>query len=91
MDSAILDFLLHPTAVAGEDGMAAFKALVKSYFARGGFALQGNIVNRDMLIEAKADPDRYRNLQVRVCGWNEYFVRMNGAMQDTFIAQLTEV
>ena len=91
VDSAILDFLLHPTAVAGEEGMAAFKALVKSYFARGGFALQGNIVNRDMLIEAKADPDRYRNLQVRVCGWNEYFVRMSGAMQDTFIAQLSEV
>jgi formate C-acetyltransferase len=40
-----------------------------------------------MLKQAQKDPEKYATLQVRVCGWNEYFVKLTKEMQDKFIRQ----
>ena len=90
VDSATFDFILHPSAVSGDDGLCALKGLIDSYFGSGGFAVQGNILNSKMLREAKENPQKYKNLQIRVCGWNEYFVRLSDDMQETFIRQCEE-
>lgn len=90
LNSAIFDYVLHPSAVDGEKGLDDFVSLSKIFFDHGGFAMQGNVVNRDMLIKAQKDPAKYSTLQIRVCGWNEYFVRMSKAKQDYFIASSEE-
>ncbi len=87
LDGAPLDFMLHPSAVEGEKGLDALVSIVELYFARGGFTIQGNVVNADTLKEAQKNPDKYKNLQVRVCGWNEYFVNMSLVRQNDFIAR----
>ncbi len=87
VDGSPLDFLIHPSAVEGEEGLEVFRSLVQTYFKKGGFAIQGNIFSVDTLRKAQVDPSSYRNLQVRVCGWNEYFVNMKKSMQDSFIAR----
>ena len=91
VNAAVLDFVLHPSAVEGDKGLDDFKSIIRIFFENGGFAIQGNIVSAEKLRAAQNDPAKYSTLQIRVCGWNEYFVRMSGAMQDTFIAQLSEV
>lgn len=90
LNSAVLDFILHPSTVEGTKGLADFQSLIRIFFANGGFAAQGNIVNADILKAAQQNPEKYATLQVRVCGWNEYFVRMNKGKQDLFIRQCTE-
>ena len=35
----------------------------------------------------EAFPEKYATLQVRVCGWNEYFVKLSKVKQDMFIKQ----
>lgn len=85
IDGAPLDFMLHPSAVSGEKGRRVLGQIIKSYFAGGGQMIQGNIVSAEMLEKAVADPDSYRNLQIRVCGWNEYFVNMKPEIQKDFI------
>ena len=87
LDSAILDFVLHPSAVEGEKGLEDFKSLIRVFFAYGGFAAQGNIVTGEKLKEAQLHPEKYSTLQIRVCGWNEYFVKLSKAKQDMFIRQ----
>ena len=87
VDGSPLDFLVHPSAVEGDDGLCALIAVIKTYFARGGSAIQGNIMSAETLRDAQAHPENYRNLQVRVCGWNEYFVHMKKFLQDDFIAR----
>jgi formate C-acetyltransferase len=87
VDATVLDFILHPSAVEGEKGLRDFKSLIKVYLDNGGFAIQGNIVSRDTLIDAQQHPEKYATLQVRVCGWNEYFVKLNKTKQDMFIKQ----
>jgi len=90
VDSATLDFMLHPSAVSREKGLRDFKNVIKTFFAYGGFALQGNVVSADTLKQAMIEPEKYSTLQIRVCGWNEYFVKMNKEMQKMFIADYSE-
>lgn len=85
VDGAPLDFIIHPSAVEGQAGLEAMKALIRMYLKKGGFAIQGNILSLEQLLDAQAHPEKHQNLQVRVCGWNEYFVNMSRLVQDDFI------
>lgn len=85
--AGMVDVVLHPSAVAGERGLAAFRGLVKAYFRLGGHSIQCNIVDSKTLRAAQADPELYRNLQIRVCGWNVYFVELEKVLQDSFIRE----
>lgn len=85
VDGAPLDFIVHPSAVEGEEGIEAMKALIRIFFRGGGFAIQGNIIDLATLLDAKEHPEKYPTLQVRVCGWNEYFVNMHEKVQNDFI------
>ena len=87
LDGVPFDFILHPSAVEGEKGLDDFVSLVKIFLACGGFAMQGNVISREILKEAQLNPEKYATLQVRVCGWNEYFVKLNKIKQDMFIKQ----
>jgi len=86
-NGSVLDVVLHPSAVGGEDGLSAFQALVMTYFKMGGLALHGNVFNAEDLKKAQKDPESYKNLQVRVCGWNAYFINLTKVEQDAFIRQ----
>lgn len=87
MGSAPLDFMVHPSAVQGEDGLNALVSAIRAYFAAGGMALQGNVVSYETLLAARDDPEKYADLQVRVCGWNDYFVNLSPAQQEQFLRQ----
>lgn len=84
-NGGVLDVVLHPSAVSGDDGLNAFAALVRTYFALGGFAVHFNVFSSEELKKAKQCPEKYSTLQVRVCGWNAYFVDLPPEQQDTFI------
>ena len=86
-NGTVLDVVLHPSAVSGEDGLDAFYFLLKTYMSKGGMALHGNVFNSEDLKKAQKEPDKYKNLQVRVCGWNAYFVNLSKVEQDCFIKQ----
>ena len=86
-NGSVLDFVLHPSAVSGEMGLDALYGLLKTYFMKGGFAIHGNIFDSKQLKDAQIHPEKYKNLQVRVCGWNAYFVNLSKAEQDAFIKQ----
>ena len=83
----VLDVVIHPSAVSGEDGLDAFLGILKTYIARGGYALHGNVFDAASLRRAQREPEKYRNLQVRVCGWNSYFLNLSPEEQDAFIRQ----
>ena len=84
---APVDFMLHPTAVKGEDGLEAMVELLRAFNRMGGYSLQGNVLDAAMLRDAQKHPERYKNLQVRVSGWNWNFVDMSKEYQDVFIQQ----
>lgn len=62
-----------------------FKAFLKGYIENGGTALQINILDRDMLIDAQNHPENYKHLLVRVTGYNAYFVTVGRELQNEII------
>jgi formate C-acetyltransferase len=88
-NGSVLDIRLHPSSVAGADGLQVLVSLVKTFFADGILALQFNVVDADTLRAAQADPEAYANLQVRVAGYSAYFCQLSRDVQDHLIAQCT--
>jgi len=82
-----LDVMLLPSSVAGEKGLAAMRTVVETYFRNGGCAIHFNIVDAAMLRDAQANPKKYENLQVRVCGWNVRWNDIPKVEQNAFIAR----
>jgi formate C-acetyltransferase len=54
---------------------------VKTYFALGGMQMQMNVVTSATLRDAMAHPESYRNLIVRISGYNAYFVTLHRDLQ----------
>ena len=90
-NGSVLDIMLHPSAVQGEDGLNAFYGILMTYMKMGGYAIHGNVFNSADLRAAQENPEKYRNLQVRVCGWNAYFVNLSKTEQDEFIKQAENI
>ena len=65
-------------AAATVDTMTAY---AKAYFDLGGMQMQLNVVTSEMLRDAMVNPEQYRNLLVRISGYNAYFVTLNPDMQ----------
>lgn len=84
---AALDLGLHPSAVKGAQGLDAMYALLLTFAKRGGHALHINVFDANTLRDAQAHPDQYRDLQIRVCGWNVLWNNINQTEQDAFIRQ----
>jgi formate C-acetyltransferase len=80
-----LDVMLHPSAVQGEEGLKAMKAILDTYMQQYGLAIQFNVFDSQTLRDAQINPERYKNLQVRVCGWNVLWNNLSRAEQDAYI------
>ena len=84
---AALDLGLLPSAVKGEDGLEAMYGLLMTFVKRGGHAMHINVFDADTLRNAQAHPEKYQDLQIRVCGWNVLWNNINKEEQDGFIRQ----
>lgn len=84
---AALDLKLHPTSVEGENGVEALVGLLRGFVRLGGFFMQPDIMDAEILRQAQAHPEDYRTLSVRVSGWNARFVTLDREWQNMVINQ----
>jgi len=75
----------HPSALEGPDGARNLLALIKTYMDLGGCHIQFNCVSSDTLKDAQLNPQRYKDLVVRVAGFSAYFTRLDKGVQDEII------
>ena len=85
----LLNLKLSPAAVAGPEGTRKLMALVRAACDLKLWHLQFNVINRSTLLAARENPEKYRNLLVRVAGYSAYFVDLTPQLQDEII-QRTE-
>ena len=86
-----LDMMLHPSVCYGEKGLQAMKALVRLYHKNGGSVIQFTVFSAEELRDAQAHPEKYENLQVRVCGWNVRWNDLSRVEQDAYIRRAENV
>ena len=78
----VVDFILPSAYVRQPEKLTA---ILKDACDKGIFELQLNVLDKQTLIDAKAHPDKYPNLIVRVWGFSAYFNDLPEAFQDNLI------
>jgi len=76
-----------PAMLREPENQQKLMALLRAYGKVGGTALQINVIDANTLREAQKHPDEYRNLLVRITGYNAYFVGLGKEIQDEIIAR----
>ena len=76
-----------PQVVQGEEGLDHLARLVRSYFKLDGHHIQFNVVTAETLREAQREPEKHRDLIVRVAGYSDYFCDLTPALQNEIIAR----
>lgn len=88
---APLDLWLHPSTVVGEKGLQNMYDLINTFVKLDGHAVQFNVIDAKTLREAQKEPEKYQDLQIRVCGWNALWVNIDRKEQEKFIEQAESI
>ena len=76
-------FTLVPTALNNDyDNLAS---IIDGYFNKGGYHVNINILNREQLIDAYHNPDKYPNLTIRVSGYAVNFAKLTNPQKQEVI------
>ncbi|NQU07307.1 MAG: formate C-acetyltransferase/glycerol dehydratase family glycyl radical enzyme [Candidatus Abyssubacteria bacterium] len=68
-----------------DENIEKFIDIMKTYFDLGGFQMQFSVVDQATLLDALENPEKYRDLVVRVAGYSAYFVEQSPRVQDHII------
>jgi formate C-acetyltransferase len=74
-----------PHLLSDEEGLDKLAHLVRSYFKLDGHHIQFNVINADTLRHAQKQPEKYRDLIVRVAGYSDYFIDIGEDLQNEII------
>lgn len=88
-NATLLNQKFHPSALASASDVDKLAGAIQVYLTNGGKHVQFNVVDRDTLLEAKAMPEKHRELLVRVAGYSAYFTTLSPMMQDEVIDRTT--
>ncbi|MFX0071551.1 MAG: pyruvate formate lyase family protein [Candidatus Hermodarchaeota archaeon] len=77
----------NPSILKSPEHQEKFKSYLKGYVENGGTCLQVNMLDAEMLKDAQKHPENYKNLLVRVTGYNAYFTAIGKELQDEIIAR----
>ena len=88
--NTIMNLTVDEQTVRDDASFEKLVLLVETFFKQGGLHIQLNHVSREELIAAKAEPQKYKSLRVRVSGFSATFISLNEALQDNVINRTTE-
>ena len=77
----------NPSILVDPEHKEKFKSYLRSYVENGGTCLQVNMLDAEMLKDAQKHPQNYKNLLVRVTGYNAYFTAIGRELQNEIIAR----
>ncbi len=86
----LINLKFNPANVAGEEGTRRLMQIVRTWSTLKHWHVQFNIINKATLLAAAKDPDKYRNLIVRIAGYSAYFVDLSPMQQAEIIARTEE-
>ena len=81
----LLNQKFSPSFFNDEDSYSNLTALIRSYFSLEGHHIQFNVVSAETLRDAQKNPERYRDLVVRVAGYSDYFNDLGEDLQNEII------
>ncbi len=80
-----LDLRLDTKLVTGKEGLQRLTAFVRSFIECGGNMMTITVTDVETLRKAQREPEKYRNLRVRMGGWSAYFTALSKEQQEHHI------
>lgn len=84
-DGHIMDVVLPVSKMQHDVAAKHIAAIIATYFEQGGQCLHLNTFDASTLREAMSHPEKYPDLQVRVCGWNVLWSNLSKEEQIHFL------
>ena len=88
--AALMNMKFEKSLFRNPDNIKNLGAMLEHYFNNGGFHVQINIVDQQMLVDAGEHPERYPNLMVRVAGYSAFFADLPKMLQQEIISRTSE-
>jgi formate C-acetyltransferase len=88
---SVLNLRIDPMVFRDEEGLAKFIGLIRTMVDLRVFELQVNVISSNTLRAAQQEPDKYRDIVVKVAGYNAFFTELNKAIQDSIIARTEHI
>jgi len=86
LGSIVLNMRIDPAAVQGGD-VSRLAALIRAFIDQKIYHININIVSSDTLRAAQKEPEKHRDLVVKVAGYNAFFTQLNEPLQNQIIAR----
>ncbi|MDX2444925.1 MAG: glycyl radical protein [Bacteroidales bacterium] len=88
MGGVLLNQKLSPATIKKESDKLKLISIIRTFFEKlKGWHVQYNIVTKETLLAAKENPEKYRDLIVRVAGYSAFFTNLSPDTQDDIIAR----
>lgn len=88
MGGVLLNQKLTPATIQTDADKEKLVSILRTFFTDlKGWHVQYNIVSRETLLAAKKDPEKYRDLIVRVAGYCAFFTTLSPDTQDDIISR----
>ncbi|WP_305767322.1 (2S)-3-sulfopropanediol dehydratase [Candidatus Epulonipiscium viviparus] len=89
-NGTLLNLRFPQEAVAGTEGRDNLVSFIDEYLSRHPMHVQFNIMNAQTMRAAQKNPEKYKDMLVRVAGYSAYFVELGKPLQKDLI-QRTEL
>jgi formate C-acetyltransferase len=87
IEGPLLNMKFSPGSLRTKAGQQKFASLIDTYFEKGGFQVQFNVLDTETLKQAQVEPESYRDLVVRVAGYSAFWVELSPVIQDEIISR----
>ncbi len=87
LEAPLLNMRFTPGPLKTKSGLKKFGEMIRTFFDMGAAHVQFTILDKKTLLEAKAHPENYRNLVVRVAGYSAFWVDLGPDLQDEIISR----
>jgi pyruvate formate-lyase/glycerol dehydratase family glycyl radical enzyme len=85
--SPLLNIKLSPGPLQGSAGTQKLVSLIRGWYNLKIWHIQMNCISAETMRAAQKDPEKYRNLIVRVAGYSAFFSELDQSTQDEIIAR----
>jgi len=86
LGGVILNMRVDPAVFEGGN-MQRMASLIRSFIDQKIYHVQINVVSTETLLAAQKEPEKYRDLMVKVAGYNAFFTQLSKEHQDPIIAR----
>ena len=84
----LLNQKIHPKTIINKRDRDKLSMLIRTFFDDfNGYHIQYNVISREIMQDAQKNPDKYKNLIVRVAGYSAFFNVLSRETQNDIIAR----